>query len=436
MKESVGKRRWVLGALLLVWAVAFLFTPLGADARTIKIGILGPMNFVQGDHAWKGAQIALDEIKAAGGINVGGVKMPVELVKIDTNEIMSMSNATSAVEKAITRDKVDFLAGGCSSGAILAMQDVACDHKKIFLIAGSGSHPEITNRVGKNYERYKYFFRPSPINAINIVALVMEAMPDIAAKVRKDFGIEKVKCALLFEQAQWLDPQVPLFQKLLPQAGIEVTGVWRMSISALDVSAQLMSIKESGAHIILAMTSGPVAIPMYRQVGELEIPAFITGVNVEAEGAKFFQATGGYCQYGGVAVQGSNVAMSWRTLPFYEKFEKKYKERPTLTASIYNSILIIKEGIERAGSLDTEKVIAALEKTDFAGTQGRVRFDKNHDALYGPDGLTGCNVQWMPNGTMSTWWPNGWKGIKYEGVNELQFSPWMVKYWKENAGKK
>jgi hypothetical protein len=42
----------------------------------------------------------------------------------------------------------------------------------------------------------------------------------------------------------------------------------------------------------------------------------------------------------------------------------------------------------------------------------------------------------MPNGTMSTWWPNGWKGIKYEGVNELQFSPWMVKYWKENAGKK
>ncbi len=174
MKESVGKRRWVLGALLLVWAVAFLFTPLGADARTIKIGILGPMNFVQGDHAWKGANIALDEIKAAGGINVGGVKMPVELVKIDTNEIMSMSNATSAVEKAITRDKVDFLAGGCSSGAILAMQDVACDHKKIFLIAGSGSHPEITNRVGKNYERYKYFFRPSPINAINIVALVMK----------------------------------------------------------------------------------------------------------------------------------------------------------------------------------------------------------------------------------------------------------------------
>jgi len=123
-------------------------------------------------------------------------------------------------------------------------------------------------------------------------------------------------------------------------------------------------------------------------------------------------------------------------LPFYEKFEKKYKERPTLTASIYNSILIIKEGIERAGSLDTEKVVLALEKTDFAGTQGRVRFDKNHDALYGPGGLTGCNVQWMPNGTMSTWWPNGWKGIKYEGVNELQFSPWMVKYWKENAGKK
>jgi len=429
--EKHGKGGWALGVFLLALTIFLLVTPLGADARTIKIGILGPMNFVQGDHAWKGSQIALEEIMAKGGVDVGGERMPVELVRVDTNEILSMVNATTAVERAITGDKVDFLIGGCSSGAILAMQEVAMDYKKVFLIVGSGSHPELTNRVGKNYERYKYFFRPSPINAINIVSLTLEMLPDLARTIRERLGIKKVKLAMLFEQAQWLDPQIPLFKEHIPKMGIDVVGVWRMSISALDVTAQLTAIRDSGAHIILAMTSGPVAIPLYRQVGELEIPAAITGVNVEAEGAKFYSATGGLCAYGGVAVQGSDVEMSFRTLPFYKKFQDKYGERPTLTASAYNSILILKEGIERAGSLDSDKVVNALEKTDFQSTQGRVVFDKNHDAKYGPGYLTGCGVQWLPGDKLSTWWPDGWKGVTYRGVKEFQLSPWMVKYWKE-----
>ena len=428
MKKHVSKRRWMLGTLLLLWVVAFSLTPLCADARTIKIGILGPMNFVQGDHAWKGAQIALDEIKAAGGIKVGGVKMPVEFVKVDTNEILSLSNATSAVEKAITRDKVDFLVGGCSSGAILAMQEVAADHKKIFLTAGSGSHPEITNRVGTNYERYKYFFRALGRNAgkeNTIQVMFIPSINELAQIIRKQTGVEKVKLAMLFEQAQWLEPQIAVWRELIPKVGVEVVGLWRMSISALDVSAQLTDIREKGAHIILSMTSGPVAIPLYRQVGELEIPAAIVGINVEAEGAKFYEATGGYCAYGGVSTQGCDVAMSFRTRPFYREFEKRYGERVTLTASAYDSILMIKEAVEKAASLDADKVVMALEKIDFQSTHGRMVFDKNHDPMFGPGYLTGCAVQWLPGGKLSTWWPHD-----YEGVQVFQLSPWMVKYWK------
>jgi len=392
MKKHLHVGKWMLGTLLLLWVVAFSLTPLCADARTIKIGILGPMNFVQGDHAWKGAQIALDEIKAAGGIKVGGVKMPVEFVKVDTNEILSLSNATSAVEKAITRDKVDFLVGGCSSGAILAMQEVACDHKKIFLTAGSGSHPEITNRVGTNYERYKYFFRALGRNAgkeNTIQVMFIPSINELAQIIRKQTGVEKVKLAMLFEQAQWLEPQIAVWRELIPKVGVEVVGLWRMSISALDVSAQLTDIREKGAHIILSMTSGPVAIPLYRQVGELEIPAAIVGINVEAEGAKFYEATGGYCAYGGVSTQGCDVAMSFRTRPFYREFEKRYGERVTLTASAYDSILMIKEAVEKAASLDADKVVMALEKIDFQSTHGRMVFDKNHDPMFGPGYLTG-----------------------------------------------
>ena len=48
---------------------------LGAQAQTIKIAILGPMAFVQGENHWAGAEMARDEINKAGGINVGGKRM-------------------------------------------------------------------------------------------------------------------------------------------------------------------------------------------------------------------------------------------------------------------------------------------------------------------------------------------------------------------------
>jgi branched-chain amino acid transport system substrate-binding protein len=429
--KGIQKMRGMFLFLAAGLAICLLATPVSAEAvKTIKIGIVGPMKFVQGEHAWYGAEIAAEEINSAGGIQVGKEKMKVELVKVDTNEILSVVDASTAIERAITSDKVDFIIGGCSSGAILAMQDVTAEYKKIFLICGSGSHPEITDRVGKDYETHKYFFRPAPINARNIVTLELENVAEIARVLKKNLGIEKPKVALLFEAAKWLDPQIPYYQKLFPKMGIEVVGLWRMSIKAMDVSAELQAIRASGAHIILAMTSGPVAIPLYRQIGELQIPAAVTGVNVEAEGAKFWEATGGMCVYGGVSAQRSDVAMTERTLPFYKKFWEKYNERPTLTSGSYDSLLILKEGIERAGSLDPDKVVAALEKTDFYGTMGRVIFDKNHDATFGPGYLTGVGIQWLPGEKIGTYWPHNWKGMTYEGVQDFQFSPWMVKYWK------
>ena len=122
-------------ALLAGLGLALLLTGWvgSAAAQPIKIGVLGPMAFVQGEHHWNGAVLAADEINKAGGIKVGGVMRPIELVKVDTNEILSVPDSANAIERAITRDKVDFLTGGFRSEGVLAMQEVAMDYKKIFL---------------------------------------------------------------------------------------------------------------------------------------------------------------------------------------------------------------------------------------------------------------------------------------------------------------
>jgi branched-chain amino acid transport system substrate-binding protein len=134
-----------------------LAAPHAAAQGTIKIGVLGPMSQPQGQYHWMGAEMARDTINKAGGVSVGGKKMQIELVRGDTNEHQSIPDATNAIERVITRDKVDFLVGGFRSEAVLAMQEVAADYKKIFLGAGS-AHPQLAQRVEQNYERFKYWF--------------------------------------------------------------------------------------------------------------------------------------------------------------------------------------------------------------------------------------------------------------------------------------
>ena len=128
---------------------------------SIKIAILGPMAFVQGENHWQGAEMARDEINKSGGINVGGKRMQIELIRADTNEIQSVPDATNAMERAITREKADFVIGGFRSEAVLAMQEVAMDYKKIFLGVGAAD-AKLGENVEKSYDRYKYWFRTAP----------------------------------------------------------------------------------------------------------------------------------------------------------------------------------------------------------------------------------------------------------------------------------
>ena len=152
---------WILFPVL---GLVLLAGPAALEAKNIKIGVIGPMNFVQGKGHWNGATMAAEEINAKGGIQVGKKKMKIELIKADSNEFLNVTDATNAMERLLTRDKVDFVVGGFRTEAVLAMQDIAMENKKIFIGCGA-AHPELCTRVAKNYHRYKYLFRGSPFNS-------------------------------------------------------------------------------------------------------------------------------------------------------------------------------------------------------------------------------------------------------------------------------
>ena len=270
------------------WAVAF--------GQEVKIGVIGPMKFVQGIGHWNGATMAADEINAQGGIQVGKKKMKIKLVQADSNEFLNVTDATNAMERLMTQDKVDFVVGGFRTEAVLPMQDIAMEHKKIFIGCGA-AHPEICERVAKNYNTYKYFFRGTPFNSTYLVRAAFIHLGTVGAVFKQSLNIPKIKVAVVMEKALWADPMVPAAEATIPKMAMEVAGIWRPSSIATDVTAELSAIQRSEANIIFEIFSSSVGIPFSRQAGELKVPAFQVGINVEGQKEGFWQATQGMGNY-------------------------------------------------------------------------------------------------------------------------------------------
>jgi branched-chain amino acid transport system substrate-binding protein len=240
--------------------------------------------------------MARDEINKQGGIAVGGKKLKVELVRVDSNEIQSVSDATNAMERAITREKADFVVGGFRSEAVLAMQEVAMDYKKLFLGTGAAD-AKLGANVEKSYDRYKYWFRVAPVKSPDLGKTIFTVLNTIAGQIRADLKKEKPKVAILAEKVIWTEAIVKAAQTKLPEMKMEVVGLWQPSPVATDVTAELAAIERAGADVVFTALSGPVGIVVGRQMGERKSRAVAFGINVEAQKDGFWEATAGKGNY-------------------------------------------------------------------------------------------------------------------------------------------
>jgi len=436
-----------LAVLSVIGAVCFALTaglPAWAADDVIKIGVIGPMNFVQGKGHWAGAVMAMEEINAKGGVQVGNKKMKIELIKTDSNEFLSITDATNAMELLLTRNKADFVVGGFRTEAVMAMQDVAMDNKKVFIGCGA-AHPELCTRVAKDYDRYKYFFRGTPFNSMFLVKTCFIQMATVAGILKQTLNIPKIKVAIVGEKQVWVDPMVAATQKTLPALGLEEVGVWRPSQTATDVTAELSAIESSGAHVIFTMFSASVGITFARQAGELKIPAAQVGINVEGQKDGFWDATQGMANYVmTMNTYARGVEYNELTQPFVDEYIKRNNEVPTYTADTYHSIKhSIVPAVEKVGSLDSDKVVEAMEaQVPHKIPSGVLDYLKDeqgkplHELKWGPGLLTSLGVQWQ-DGKLVGVWPNKWKPaegapeITYKGIAPYKIAPWIIEKYKK-----
>jgi branched-chain amino acid transport system substrate-binding protein len=434
------EKRIFIFAMVSLFIVSFWSIALGQD---IKIGVIGPMKFVQGHGHWNGATMAAEELNAKGGIQVGAKKMKIQLIQADSNEFLNVTDATNAMERLVTKDKVHFVVGGFRTEAVLPMQDIAMENKKIFIGVGA-AHDELCNRVAKNYNTYKYWFRASPFNSSYLGRTSFIHLATVGAILKQTLNIPKIKVAVVAEKAVWTEPMIKAAEGTIPKMGMEIVGVWRPSQVATDVTAELSAIQSSGAHIIFTIFSSSVGITFARQGGELKVPAVQAGINVEAQKDGFWQATqkmGNYVMTMNTYARG--VEYNELTKPFVDTYVKRFGETPEYTADTYTAIVYgLAPTIEQTGTLDPDKLVPVMENRVYKVPAGTVAYLKDaegrhlHELKWGPGALTSLGVQWQ-DGELKAFWPNKWKAtpeapeITYKGVVPYKIPPWMIEKYKK-----
>ena len=156
-------RNFNMVAIFLVTVLIIFWGNPGLDEKPITIGAPLSTAFLYGWAAERGMTLAIEEINAAGGVNVGGKKRPFQVDVIDTRDLepgVPVSEALLAVEKLILDKNVDFIVGGpVRSEAALAAMPLLSKYKKVSILTTGVLTPKYHAMVAKQYDKYKYCFR-------------------------------------------------------------------------------------------------------------------------------------------------------------------------------------------------------------------------------------------------------------------------------------
>jgi len=418
-----------LTVLAILLAAALVILP-GSKALAEKPIILGcPLStaFLYGWDAERGIKLAVEEINAKGGVNVGGEKRPFKVEVIDTRDLepgVPVSEALMAVEKLILEKKADFILGGpVRSEAALAAMPLLSKYKKISILSTGVLTPKYDALIAKEYDKYKYCFR---IHG-EAKQLVGEMFANFT-ELKEKYGFNNL--FIIAQDVSHARGAAKVMNKVALKKGWNVTGVEIYPTGASDFSMGLLKAKRSKTDIINIWMDMPESSILLKQWYDMKIPALPFGSTLAAaEQPGFWKATEGKGEYTLCNVVNAGNAPSnatpW-TMKFYNAYTKKWNVEPEGlgSSSSYMAVYVLKDAIERAGTLDPDKVISALEKTDIMGVYGRLRFNpKSHQVIPSSDpkeGAVGSILQWQ-DGKRIVVFP------KSIAMGEIKLPPWMKK---------
>ena len=400
------KRRSYFFSIVLLAAFAWLMTgPAAVAAESIVIGVPTSLGFLEGKEAHKVVQMAASEINATGGVNVGGTKMKLKIVATDLRDAapgVPVPEALLGLEKIILEEKpTAIVVGPFRSEALIAGMDIIAKYK-VPMLGTIAMSPGSEKKIKGDPEKYKYIFRTC-LNAVHLVKYLAGSM----ALINKEFGFNKVY--VMHQDVAWARATAGFVKKMyFDKAGWEVLGEEAYPTGTSDFSSALMKARAKGAQVIMPIFDMPQSGILVKQWKSMKVPALMAGFISPLAGSDAWKTFDG--KIGGamnsIFEMGSAIDSPKipKSVEFYNKYEKKYGKALQAghgPAPAYESVYILAEAIERAGSLDPDAIVAELEKTDRMGVMGRVKYDEGHQAIFGSDPqetAVGTVFQWTEDG--------------------------------------
>nr|CRH04348.1 Putative ABC-type branched-chain amino acid transport systems, periplasmic component [Candidatus Magnetococcus massalia] len=345
-----------LSFTLCALGLAATLTAPAMAKEAIKIGsflsVTGPASFL-GDPELKTLKMYVKEINAAGGID----GRQVELIHYDTGTQAKL--AVKFAKRLIKKDRVHVIVGGTTSGASMAVIPDVERHKIPFIsLAGSVKIIEPTK---------KWVFKMPHTDRM------------AAAKIFTDMkarGITKV--ALITGDGGFDKSGRVQCMALAPDYGITIVADESYGKKDTDMTAQLTNIRNSDAQAILnfGLGSGPaivtknvrqlgIKVPLYQSHG-VASKQFISLAGAAAEGVRLPAAA---------LLVAESLPDSDNQKPVLLKYKNAYEAKhgpvSTFGGHAYDGLFVALQAIDRADSLDRNKIRDEIEKTNgFIGTGG------------------------------------------------------------------
>ena len=326
-------------------AVLALVSPLGV-AHAQGVIKIGEINSYKAQPAFlepykKGMELAVEEINAAGGIN--GKK--VELIVRDDNA--NPGEAVRAAEELVSREKVDVLTGSFLSHIGLALTDFA-KQKKVFFLA---AEPLTDKIVWQNGNRYTFRLRASTYMQVAML------VPGAAA-------MKKKRWAVVYPNYEYGQSAAASFKALLKAAQPDVEFVAEQAppLGKVDSGSVVQALADAKPDAIFNVLFGADLSKFVREGNTRglfqgrEVVSLLTGEPEYLDPLKDETPNGwlvtGYPWYG---------IQTPEHKAFFLAYHGKYKDYPRLGSVVgYSAIKSLAEGMKKAKSADTEKMIAAF----------------------------------------------------------------------------
>ena len=370
-RKALTKIQAVVIAIIIIVAVVgavgyYLLTPKAPAKEYIVLGasicLSGPLGHL-GETEKAGYEFAIEDINAQGGIYVKeyGRRIPVKLVVYDDESDPTKAKANA--EKLLTVDRVDFLLTSWGTPMVLAAATVAEAHK--VPIVGPGSASTVYEKKG-----FKYAFI--------VFHTEYKAIPNYFEMFEKVLPADKRPYKVAIWQEDTIlgkDYATAVAESVKKFPGYKVVLHEVYTPRSTDYSTMILKTKEANPDIIFSVPTTTDAIVLLRQSKDLGFSPKLFNLNRACEPYEFWESLGEDAQATVAHMTGHPLLPIPKNLELTERYKKKFGTMPsTGLPAAYAAVQVLAAAIEKAGSLDKEKVREALSNISVDTVIGKVTF--------------------------------------------------------------